>query len=93
MAVNCCGVPMRTFAGFGATVIVTPGGGGFPPGKPLEVPPHPMWSEVSASNPSRCIRFARCIVDKCARGDPWETLDEGTDYGQGQNPPGREYSF
>jgi hypothetical protein len=64
MAVNCCGVPMRTFAGLGATVTVTPGGGGFPVELP-DVPPHPKWSEVSPSSPSRSARFARRIVHKC----------------------------
>jgi hypothetical protein len=70
MAVNCCGVPMRTFAGFGATVTVTPGGGGFPPLELLDVPPHPKWSEVSPSSASKSAKFARRIVDKCDRRVP-----------------------
>jgi hypothetical protein len=70
MAVNCCVAPMRTFAGLGATVTVTPGGGGFPPIELPDVPPHPKWSEVSPSSPSRSVKRARRIVDKCDRRVP-----------------------
>jgi len=57
VALNFCGVPMRTLAGLGETETV--GGGGVPPGEAPEVPPQANCVQRSASMGMSKARFER----------------------------------